>query len=342
LAIGRPIVFAVHIGATSEPVASQQLMQDWAASGGGQYTYPATHGAMDRAFERMATWLRRPAVYDLEYQAINLDPGSIGIRAPEVDAPVSLAPGAAVEIILDTSGSMLKKLGGERRIVIARDSLERLVGEAMAEQLPVALRTFGGKSGKARSVCQTRLAVPLRPLVRADMLSRIRGLQAVPRTKTPIGVALAAVADDLKDVEGPRSVVLVTDGGETCGGDPAAAIDELRAGGIDVTVNIVGFALEDGALKDQMIAWAAAGRGTYFDAGGEDELVTAMAAAVSAPFRVYGPEGEVYEGGTIGGGPIQIDPGTYRVEVLTDPVIEFEEVVVEGGQSVILELPRPE
>jgi hypothetical protein len=83
-------------------------MQDWAASGGGQYTYPATHGAMDRAFERMATWLRRPAVYDLEYQAINLDPGSIGVRAPEVDAPVSLAPGAAVEIVLDTSGSMLK------------------------------------------------------------------------------------------------------------------------------------------------------------------------------------------------------------------------------------------
>ena len=135
--------------------------------------------------------------------------------------------------------------------------------------------------------------------------------------------------------------MLVTDGGETCGGDPAATIAELRAGGIDVTVNIVGFALEDGALKDQMIAWADVRSGTYFDAAGADELVTAMAAAVSAPFRVYGPDGEVFEGGTIGGGPIRDRSGTYRVEVLTDPVIEFEEVVVEGGQSVILELPVP-
>ena len=81
---------------------------------------------------------------------------------------------------------MLKKLDGERRIVIAKESLERLVGEAMAEQLPVALRTFGGKGGKARSVCQTRLAVPLRPLVRADMLSADReGSRPCPAPRRP-------------------------------------------------------------------------------------------------------------------------------------------------------------
>ena len=63
--------------------------------------------------------------------------------------------------------------------------------------------------------------------------------------------------------------------------------------------------------------------------------------ALSAPFRVYGPDGEVYEGGTVNGSPITIDPGTYRVEVLTDPIITFDEVVVPAGQSVSVELPSP-
>ena len=64
-----------------------------------------------------------------------------------------------------------------------------------------------------------------------------------------------------------------------------------------------------------------------------------MATALSAPFRVYGPDGEIFEGGTVGGDPILIDPGTYRVEVLADPPFEFDEVVVGAGESIELVLP---
>ena len=64
-----------------------------------------------------------------------------------------------------------------------------------------------------------------------------------------------------------------------------------------------------------------------------------LGAALGAPFRVYGPDGDVFDGGTVGGGPIELDPGTYRVEVLSDPPVEFDEVVVGGGEAVILELP---
>ena len=164
----------------------------------------------------------------------------------------------------------------------------------------------------------------------------------MPRTKTPIGAALAAVADDLRDVDGPRCVVLVTDGGETCGGDPAAAIAELRAGGIDATVNIVGFALEDGPLKDQMMAWAAAGHGRTSMPLVPTSWSPRWPPRVSAPFRVDGPDGEVYEAARSAAAPSRSIRGHTRVEVLTDPVIEFEDVVVEGGESVILELPQTE
>ncbi|MFV2062479.1 MAG: VWA domain-containing protein [Chloroflexota bacterium] len=343
LARVRPIIFSVHIGAVVEPLRSRQRMQDWAASGGGYYSYPTTAGEMDRAFERMATWLRRPADYTLSYETLNLGPSTLGVRAPAEGADgggsTGLAPGVGVEIILDTSGSMLKKLAGERRIDIARDSLRSLIGEALADDVPVALRTFGGKGKKKAARCQTRLTLPLQPLVRQDMLELIGKLNAKKKTKTPIAAALAEVADDLAGVRGPRSVILVTDGDETCGGDPIESIEALQAAGIDINLNIVGFALDDEELKLRMAAWAEAGDGTYFDAAGADELATAMATALSAPFRVYGPDGEIFEGGTVGGDPILIDPGTYRVEVLADPPFEFDEVVVGAGESIELVLP---
>jgi len=338
----RPIIFSVHVGAQTRAVEARHLMQDWAASGGGHYVYPTTHGEMDRAFDRMATWLRRPADYSVSYTTTTLAPSSLAVRAATGAGASSLAPGVAVEIILDTSGSMNKKLAGRPRIDIARDSLETLIGEPLADGVPVAVRVFGGKGKKNKARCQTRLVQPLQPLDRGTMLDLIGELGAGRKTKTPIAAALKAVATDLAAVTGPRSVVLVTDGNETCKGDPAAAIEELRAAGIDITLNIVGFALEDEELKSQMAAWAEAGDGSYFDASGAEDLEASLALALSAPFRVYGPDGEVYEGGTVGGDPIGIDPGTYRVEVLTDPVVEFEEVVVGGGESVSLELPLAE
>ncbi|MFV2065174.1 MAG: hypothetical protein ACC726_16915, partial [Chloroflexota bacterium] len=189
LARVRPIIFSVHIGALREPLRSRQLMQDWAASGGGYYSYPTTAGEMDRAFDRMATWLRRPADYTLSYETLNLGPSTLGVRAPASGGVAGLAPGVGIEIILDTSGSMLDKLGGKRRIDIARESLRSLVGEALAEDVPVALRTFGGKGKKKAARCQTRLSSSLAPLDRADMLRLIDKLRAKKKTRTPIAAA---------------------------------------------------------------------------------------------------------------------------------------------------------
>jgi peptide-methionine (S)-S-oxide reductase len=205
--------------------------------------------------------------------------------------------------------------------------------------VPVALRTFGGL-GKGRTArCGTRLSQPLGPLDKAATLELLNGLATRRKTATPIGAALAAVPEDLASVAGPRTVVLVTDGEETCKGDPAAVMEALRAVGLDVTVNIVGFALKDEALKETMAAWATGAGGTYVDATGAEELASSIQAAVNAPFRVLGPDGRVAGGGTVGGAPVTLDPGTYLVEVLVDPPVTYREVVVGGGQDVALVLP---
>jgi Mg-chelatase subunit ChlD len=318
-------------------------MQDWAASGGGVYVYPSTAGEMDRAFERMATWLRRPAAYTLTYStsSVVLDPGLLSVRAPADASRPAMAPGVGVELILDTSGSMLERLEGRTRIEIAKEALQAVVRDGLDEGVPVALRTFGRKGKGRKANCATQLTLPLQPLEKADTAGRIGRLTARKGTRTPIGAALLAVADDLATIDGPRTVVLVTDGEETCKGDPVAAIETLRAAGLDVHVNIVGFALDDETLKATMAEWAAGGGGTYFDASGAEALAEAISAAVSAPFVVYGPDGTVFASGTVGGGPARLDPGTYRVEVLVDPPVTFSDVVVGGGETVALDLPAP-
>lgn len=94
-----------------------------------------------------------------------------------------------------------------------------------------------------------------------------------------------------------------------------------------------------------MAGWTEAGDGSYFDAGNAAELAEAISAAVSAPFRVQaadvesGAAAEPVASGTVGGGAVTVAPGTYRVEVLSDPVITFEDVVLGGGESVSLEQP---
>jgi hypothetical protein len=132
--------------------------------------------------------------------------------------------------------------------------------------------------------------------------------------------------------------VLVTDGGETCRGDPTAAIEALRESGIDVKLDIVGFALDDDALKSEMARWAVAGGGAYYDATDADELASSVAVAVSAPFRVYGSDAQPLAAGTVGGEAVELDPGTYRVEVLTEPPILFDGVELGNGDSVTLDL----
>jgi hypothetical protein len=170
------------------------------------------------------------------------------------------------------------------------------------------------------------------------MAGVINQIEPVNLVKTPLGASLEQVANDLAGVEGPKIVVLVTDGEETCEGDPGAAIQSLVAQGIEVQVNIVGFALDDDALRAQVSEWAELGNGTYFDATNAEELDEAIAAAVQAPFRVLDADGNVVATGTVGGNPVELPAGTYTVVVLTDPEQRYEDVVIGGGEEVELQL----
>jgi len=149
--------------------------------------------------------------------------------------------------------------------------------------------------------------------------------------KTPIGASLLKVREDLQDVTGPMLVVLVTDGEETCGGDPKIAIEALRSAGLDVRVNIVGFAVDELVLKETFRDWARAGNGGYFDAQSGEDLKKAVRATLRPTYEVVAGD-DVVATGTVNGDVLEIPSGTYHVRVLGEKANDLGEVTLGAGE----------
>ena len=170
-------------------------------------------------------------------------------------APAVAPVGAdtAIEIILDTSGSMLDKLEGRRRIDIAQSVLTHLV----QDKLPVGCRSpcasLGARPAPATPVSRCRSARSTRRSFRLHPGSPI-----LSSVNTPLGMRWPR-SPTTSPVSGPRIVVLVTDGKRTAAGMPPQPSGELVRAGDDVHVNIVGFALDQRSIRKALAAWARAG-----------------------------------------------------------------------------------
>lgn len=369
----RPRVFSFEISSGGS-AASQDLMQDWADVNAGHYAHVTSIGDMETGFDRAACLLRQPARYTVALDLRNEAPptptptptaqptptpaptatptpeptreflgtGQIAVAAPAAAAEASgpagsaAAAGGAVEIILDASGSMLQQMEGQRKIEIARGVLTDLVNNELPPGAPVALRVFGNREADS---CRTDLEIPLQPLDRAAATQILQGITAINLARTPIADSLRKVADDLAGATGPRVVVLVTDGEETCNGDPAQVIRDLRSQGYDVRVNIVGFDVADPALQALFQEWAKLGGGVYINAADAAELGKAVVQAVRPAYRITDASGNVIATGVVGGDPVAVPAGIYAVDVDSAPPVHFEGIRVQGDQTIQLQLP---
>jgi hypothetical protein len=348
LSLVQPRLFTMQVAGSFHPQLHQQLMQDWAAVGAGAYDMTRVGGDIERAFDRMAAWVRRPAEYGLT-MAYSPDappapkPGSLRVVS-DPNAPASGGDGGdpraarseadvAVEIVLDTSGSMLERLGRKRRIDVAKSVLARLVAEQLEPGTPVALRAFR----QERRSCETELAVPLGPLEPTVLGATIESISIDKSVKTPLAAAIAAVADDLAAVTGPRIVIVVTDGAESCGGDPEAAVQSLIDRGFDVSVNVVGLGLDKKARR-KISRLAAVGNGDYYDARDAAGLEKALKGALGDPYVVVDASGTEVARGTVDGPAVELPPGTYRV-TLAGATASLDAVVIDSGADASILVP---
>ena len=226
-----------------------------------------------------------------------------------VTGEAGLVEGAAVEVILDASGSMLQRVGGQTRMDLARATLTKLVKETIPKGVPFALRVFGKEEGS----CRSDLEIPLAPLDPAAAAQRIAALVAKNNAKTAIGASIEQTSSDLAAAKGERLLVLITDGEETCEGDPRAAIAKLEAAGVPVVLNIVGFAIDDAGLRAAFKQWSEIAGGAYFDAVDAAGLDAAVKAAFRSGYEVLDAAGQVLARGVVGGEAVELMPGSYTV-----------------------------
>jgi hypothetical protein len=265
-----------------------------------------------------------------------------GIQIVQEAAPQAVRPRKPtrnLEIILDLSGSMKLPLEKSTRIGTARDVLRKVLAK-VPDDFNVGLRFYGHRYGSSqKETCtDTELVLPIQPLDRARILSLVDRTQ--PRGETPLVYSVLQTLEDFKPFGG-GSVVLVTDGEESCKGDPAAAARQLHDSGIDITLNIVGFTLTGKEVERQLGAFAESTGGRYYGAQNGEALTRAlmMAAAEKFPYTVFDANGRHVAAGEAGQNASQLPAGVYRVVVRAgDEQLVADHVTVMQGNDIVLKV----
>ena len=321
--------------------AQAALMQDWADFNGGKHRLFADPADARAAFRSLAADLRRPVPFRLTWQFETEPPPPAQLSVTAIPLPAGALPaggGRAIEVILDASGSMLQRVGAKRKIDLAKTILRDLADQTLPRGTAFSLRVFGIGG---RGSCEGKIVLPLGPLdpkVAGEVIDKI---EAQDRAKTAIGASLRDAASDLAGAKGARLIVLITDGEETCGGNPEAEIRKLKDAGFDVRLNIVGFDLGNPALKDLFRSWSEAGGGNFFDAKDAGELQAAVTTAVAVEFRVLDESGAIVAKGTVGGVPVELPPGRYQLSFDDAPDTLPVDVELRSGEVTSLSVPSP-
>ncbi|HYV89329.1 MAG TPA: VWA domain-containing protein, partial [Candidatus Polarisedimenticolia bacterium] len=175
--------------------------------------------------------------------------------------------GTNVLFILDSSGSMWEKVDGVAKVVTAKRVLDDTLAKLSADT-EIGLMTYGHRRKNDCSDIQVLDAIG------ADKAPAIaKKVNALaPKGETPIAGALQQSAEAFKNMPGERNIIiLITDGVESCKGDPCAAAHALAAANVDLQINVVGFKLMQ-KQREAVECIAREGRGTYYDASNTKAL----------------------------------------------------------------------
>lgn len=191
--------------------------------------------------------------------------------------PSQTPPANNLLFILDASGSMWGRIDDTPKIVIAKEVMSSLVAD-LPDDAKAGLMAYGHRR---KGDCQDiESLVALGPLDRDTMIEHIDGLNA--KGKTPITASVKQAIEQLRQTEESASVVLVSDGLESCGGDPCAAVKAAKQSGVDFRLHVVGFDLGE-ADTSQLQCMADVGGGQFFTAANADELSNALETVAAPP-----------------------------------------------------------
>lgn len=176
-----------------------------------------------------------------------------------------------VMLVLDASGSMWGQIEGRSKVEIARDAVADLVRTWKADA-DLGLVAYGHR--RKGDCADIETVLPAGPLDAKAYLGKVNALNA--KGMTPLSQAVIHAADALKASERKATVILVSDGEETCKLDPCAVGKQLEAKGVDFTAHVIGFDVPNPAHQAQLRCLAENTGGRYFNASDAASLENAL------------------------------------------------------------------
>ncbi|KEO61256.1 vWA domain-containing protein [Thioclava indica] len=277
-------------------------------------------------------------------------------------APAQEAPRAI--LVLDGSGSMWGQIDGKAKITIAQEVVGELL-DSLPETQALGLTVYGHRRKGDCSDIET-LVAPAAGTHDA-IIAAVNGIK--PKGKTPMTDAVRQAAEALRYTEEKATVILVSDGIETCNPDPCAAARVLEETGVDFTAHVIGFDTTDPEALKQMKCLAEETGGSFRSASNAAELGAALA-IVAEPvlepdpvtvsflatdgkngpriadgliWSLFEGDSTLLEGEAVGSLSRDLPRGEYRVSVLRLVDEATEEAVFGVGEvnkQVVLELPE--
>jgi len=178
-------------------------------------------------------------------------------------------------LIFDASGSMWGQIAKEPKIDIARRVLKDVLTHVPPEA-GVGLVAYGHRSKTDCADIETILAPGSQ-----DRTALLRAVDAMqPKGKTPITASIQKTFELLRTREAANTVILISDGLETCDGDPCKAVRAAREAGGKFVLHVVGFDMGSHDVS-QLECAAQAGGGLYFTAADAADLGKALQQAVA-------------------------------------------------------------
>lgn len=261
-----------------------------------------------------------------------------------VDTQQESTASTGLEVVFDASGSMAGQVDGRAKIDIAREALATALQE-LDPNVAVAFRAYGHRvpqSDQANSCQDTELILPFSEETADDdsataVQQAASGLTATGWT--PIDLSLRQAAADLKEFD-RKVVLLLSDGEETCNGDPVAALQELATQDVVVTVHTVGFDV-DAATAEQLRRISESTGGSYVDAQNEEQLQQGLTYVVAETEKTENQCPTLFSNPIAGGDSfdtaVVIEPGTYTLDRhLESGEHYYFKLPVKSGQVVTL------
>ena len=266
--------------------------------------------------------------------------------------------------IFDASGSMWGKLDNSTKIQVAKKTMSEL-SEKIAGDANVGLIAYGHNS--ASDCNDIEVLLPLATFDKTAFNSKIQVLN--PKGKTPIAKSIKKALEAISGITAPVTVILVSDGLETCDGNGCEVVKDARLAGIKITMHVVGFGIAEKDLSP-LECIAQAGGGGYFSANNAGELADALEKTVAelpagdafisvkaimegkltdASVRVIkkgNPKdianGRTYESPETNPRLLQIPAGTYDViveaiNIRSRPTLKYEDLVINAKDTVFKE-----